>query len=55
MAKSLTGALYIVIMVAVIVGVDFVFFRNRFSERLLSNVGIVLIFAAFYMRFLKSR
>ncbi|MHB8605782.1 MAG: hypothetical protein ACYDCK_11060 [Thermoplasmatota archaeon] len=41
-------------MIAVIVGVDVLFFRNRFLERLLSNVGIVLVFIAFYLRFLKS-
>jgi hypothetical protein len=40
-------------MVAVVVGVDVVFFRNRFWERLMANVGIVLVFGAFYLRFLK--
>ena len=43
--------IYAVAMVAVIVGVDLVFFRNRFWERLMVNVGIVLVFAAFYLRF----
>jgi hypothetical protein len=33
-------------------GVDVVFFRNRFWERLIVNVGIVLVFAAFTLRFL---
>lgn len=46
--------LYIVLLVAVVVGVDFLFFRNRFWERLMVNVGIVLVFAAFYLRFLKQ-
>lgn len=45
--------LYAVAMVAVIVGVDFAFFRNRFWERLAANIGIVLVFAAFYFRFLR--
>ncbi|MBW8784192.1 MAG: hypothetical protein JF593_06085 [Novosphingobium sp.] len=40
-------------MAAVIVAVDVVFFRNRFWERLIANIGIVLVFAAFYLRFLK--
>ena len=44
-------ALYLVALVAVIVGVDFAFFRNRFWERLIANIGIVLVFAAFYLRF----
>jgi hypothetical protein len=46
-------ALYVVAMVAVIVGVDFAFFRNRFWERLTANIGVVLLFAAFYLRFLR--
>jgi hypothetical protein len=45
--------LYGVAMAVVIVGVDFVFFRNRFWERLTVNIGIVLVFAAFYFRFLR--
>ena len=53
MDRQLAGALYAVAMAAVIVGVDFVFFRNRFWERLTVNIGIVLVFAAFYFRFLK--
>ena len=40
-------------LVAVVVGVDLVFFRNRFWQRLMVNVGIVLVFIAFYLRFLK--
>ena len=44
--------LYVVAMIAVIVGVDFMFFRNRFWERLIVNIGIVLVFGAFYFRFL---
>jgi hypothetical protein len=36
-----------------VVGVDVLFFRNRFLERLMVNVGIVLAFAALYLRFLK--
>ena len=40
-------------MVAVVVSVDLVFFRHRFWERLMVNVGIVLVFAAFYLRLLK--
>jgi hypothetical protein len=46
-------ALYLVVMVAVIITVDVLFFRNRALERLTVNVGIVLVFAAFYFRFLK--
>ena len=51
--ETLTAAvLYLVLMAAVIVAVDVLFFRNEFWERLAVNVGIVLIFTAFYFRFL---
>jgi uncharacterized membrane protein len=38
-------------MVAVIIFVDVLFFKNRFWERLAANIGIVLVFLAFYQRF----
>jgi hypothetical protein len=53
MGRQVAGALYVLALVAVVVGVDVLFFRNRFWERLIVNVGIVLVFAAFYFRFLK--
>ena len=53
MARQATVVLYVVLLAAVVVGVDFLFFRNRFWERLMVNIGIVLVFAAFYLRFLK--
>ena len=45
--------LYGLAMVATVVGVDVLFFRNRFWERLMANVGLVLVFGAFYLRFLR--
>jgi hypothetical protein len=51
MDRRIAIAIYVVAMVAVIVGVDLLFFRNRFWERLAANIGIVLLFAAFYFRF----
>jgi hypothetical protein len=53
MGRQAVIALCVLAMVAVVVGVDLLFFRNHFWPRLLSNVGIVLVFAAFYLRFLK--
>jgi type IV secretory pathway VirB2 component (pilin) len=53
MGRQVAIVLYVVAMAAVIVGVDFMFFRNRFWERLTANIGIVLVFAAFYLRFLR--
>lgn len=49
----LVVVLYVMAMVAVIVRVDLAFFRNRFWERLIVNIGIVLVFVAFYLRFLR--
>jgi len=53
MGRQAVVVLYVVAMAAVIVGVDFAFFRHRFWERLMVNIGIVLVFAAFYARFLR--
>ena len=53
MKSQAAAALYVVVMAAVIVTVDVLFFKNRLWERLTVNVGIVLVFAAFYFRFLK--
>jgi len=44
-------ALYVFTLVAVVVGVDVLCFRHYFWERLIANVGIVLVFAAFALRF----
>jgi flagellar biosynthesis protein FlhB len=45
--------LYVLALVVVVVGVDVVFLSHHFLERLIMNVGIVIVFAAFYLRFLK--
>ena len=52
MGRQVAVVLYVVAMAAVIVGIDLVFFRNRFWERLSVNIGIVLVFGAFYFKFL---
>ncbi len=52
MGRPLAGALYVAAMAAVVVAVDVLFFRGHVWERLAANVGIVLVFAAFYFRFL---
>lgn len=38
-----------------VVSVYLLFFRNRFWERLFVNIGIVTVFGAFYLLFLKNR
>ena len=52
MTRPVLLAICIVALIVVIVGVDVLFFRNHFWERLIVNIGIVLVFAAFYLRFL---
>ncbi len=53
MGRQNTLVLVVLAMIAVVVGVDLLFFRNRFWERLMANVGIVLLFGAFYLRYLE--
>lgn len=53
MGKQASGVLYVVLMAATVVAVDLLFFRKHFWERLTVNIGIILVFAAFYFRFLK--
>jgi hypothetical protein len=49
-----SAVLYVLAMAAVIVATDLLFFRQHVWERLAANVGIVLVFAAFYFRFMKG-
>ncbi len=53
MGRQAAVVLYVLALVVVVVVVDVLFFRNQFWERLLVNVGIVMVFAAFGLRFLK--
>ncbi len=53
MTRSIVLTISVAVMIAVIVGIDLLFFRDRLWERLLVNIGIVLVFIAFYLRFLK--
>jgi hypothetical protein len=47
MARQAGVVLYVLAMVAVVVSADILFFRHHFTERLVANIGIVLVFAAF--------
>jgi preprotein translocase subunit SecE len=53
MSRNIAVLLYVVTMVALIVGVDFLFLRDRFWWRLATNIGIVFVFAAFYLLYLR--
>jgi hypothetical protein len=53
MGRQTAIVLYVLALIAVVVGMDILFFRHQFLPRLIANVGIVLVFAGFYLRFLK--
>jgi len=53
MSRPVGHILYGLVMVALVVGVDLLFFRHHLVPRLVANVGIVLVFGAFYLRFLR--
>jgi hypothetical protein len=54
MTKNLSVVLYVLVLVATIVSVDLLFFRDRFWERLIVNITIVAVDAVFYLLFLKA-
>jgi uncharacterized membrane protein len=53
MHKNIYAVIFAVVLIAVIVSLDLLFFRHHFWERLMSNIGVVLVFAAFGLRFLR--
>lgn len=53
MGRTAAVVLYVMALVAVIVAVGVLFFRHHFGPRLAVNIGIVLVFGAFYFRFLR--
>ncbi len=54
MLKNISVVLYVMLLIGVVVSVDIVFFRHYFWERLIANIGLVMVFAAFYLRFFKK-
>jgi len=54
MHKSTLIIIYVLAIVVTVVAVDVLFFRHRFWERLIANVGIVLVYVAFYLAFLRK-
>ena len=53
MDRHVIIVIYVVLLISVIVSVDFLFFKRDFWERLIVNIGIGLVFAAFYLIFLR--
>jgi hypothetical protein len=54
MSKTIQGVLFGALLVATILVLDLSFFRHHTMERLLVNVGVVLVYPAFYFRFFKK-
>lgn len=54
MSTNTTVLIYILAMIVTVVAVDLLFFRHRFLERFLANIGIVLVYVAFYLAFLNK-
>jgi hypothetical protein len=55
MGRQAAVALYLLVMAGVVVTVDILFFKHQFGPRLIANVGIVLVFAVFFVTFVKRR
>ncbi len=47
------GVIFALVLAAVIVTMDVLVFRHHFWERLAANAGMVLVFLAFYSRFVR--
>ena len=53
MSRNVSIALFVTTLIIMIVATDIFFFRNRIWERLMVNIGIVLVLAAIYLGFFK--
>lgn len=54
MSKTLAVVILLVGMIVLIVGCDVLFLRDRFGLRLAVNIGIVVVFGAIYLIFLRQ-
>lgn len=52
MANLMVNVIYVLVAVALIVFLDFKYFKNDFWKRLAVNILIVVVFALFYYLFL---
>ena len=55
MGKKVQIGLYVLTMVATVVILDLLFFRYRSGERLIANIGIVVVYVVFYLALLRNR
>jgi len=54
MSKTIQGDLFGALLVATILVLDLALFRHHTLERFLVNVGVALVYLAFYFRFFKK-
>jgi hypothetical protein len=55
MSSKLSTVLYVLVMVAIIIGLDLTLLRDHFWARLATNIGVVAVFVAVYFIFLRRR
>ena len=55
MGKTAILVAYALTMAALIVSLDVLLFRHQFWPRLMLNIGVVLVFGAFYLRFIRQQ
>ncbi|MFC4244462.1 hypothetical protein ACFOYW_13885 [Gryllotalpicola reticulitermitis] len=55
MGRTAVAIIGLIVMIALIVGLDVVFLRHHFVVRLIVNVAIVAVFALFYFLVLHRR
>jgi hypothetical protein len=55
MGRRAALALYVLALIAVVVGLDLAFFRHDSGERLVANVIVVLVFLALGWRLFRRR
>jgi hypothetical protein len=51
MTRRAIGVIYVLTLVVVVVVVDVLFLKHHTWLRLIVNIGILLVFAALYLRF----
>lgn len=51
---SKLAMLWVIAMVAVIVGADVLFFRHDFRARMIANIAIVIVFGVVYLTWLRQ-
>lgn len=55
MGRQIATVLYLLAMIAIIVGLDVAVLKDHFTLRLIVNIGIVVVFIGGYFAFLRPR